>query len=145
MSKEIRAFNFEVRAEQNEKHGHFLSGVPIVFSEGTDVPPATFAYGEENVFVVESGLVKTPFAHFSENDYVVYLKQGAYVLAQHAYDIMSEKDEKILSSEKLHAEWNEERAKTILNYYIPRKAEWDNEDKSFYFFDNRIIFGFYIL
>ncbi len=50
-------------------------------------------YGEENVYVVESGLLKTPYAHFTENNYVVYLKQGAYVLAEHAYDIMSEEDE----------------------------------------------------
>lgn len=33
-------------------------------------------------------------------------------------------------------EWNEERAAEILNYYIPRKSEWDTKDKSFYFFDN---------
>lgn len=50
-------------------------------------------YGEENVFVVESGLVRTQYAHFSENDYVVYLRQGAYVLAEHVFDIMSEEDE----------------------------------------------------
>ncbi len=50
-------------------------------------------YGEENVYVVESGLLETPYACFTENDYVVYLKQGAYVLAQHSYDIMSEEDE----------------------------------------------------
>lgn len=35
--KEIRNFNFEVRAEQNEEHGHFLSGVPIVFDSKTDM------------------------------------------------------------------------------------------------------------
>ena len=51
-------------------------------------------YGEENVFVVESGLTEPPYASFAEKDgYVVYLKQGAYVLAQHSYDIMSEEDE----------------------------------------------------
>ena len=37
MSKEIRAFNFEVRADQNEEHGHFLSGTPIVFNERTNL------------------------------------------------------------------------------------------------------------
>lgn len=37
MSKEIRAFNFEVRAEQNEEHGHHLTGTPIVFEEMTDL------------------------------------------------------------------------------------------------------------
>ena len=50
-------------------------------------------YGEDHVYVVEKGLVETPYAHFSEENYVVYLKQGAYVLAQHVYDIMSEEDE----------------------------------------------------
>ena len=37
MNKEIRAFLFEVRAEQNEEHGHFLSGQPIVYNERTDL------------------------------------------------------------------------------------------------------------
>ena len=37
MSKEIRAFNFEVRADQNEEHGHFLSGRPIVYDARTDL------------------------------------------------------------------------------------------------------------
>lgn len=50
-------------------------------------------YGKENVIVVESGLLEIPYACFSQNDTVVYLKQGAYVLAEHIYDIMSEEDE----------------------------------------------------
>ena len=37
MNRETRAFNFEIRAEQNEKHGHFLIGVPIVFDQRTDL------------------------------------------------------------------------------------------------------------
>lgn len=37
MKKEIRAFNFEVRAEENDEHGHFLSGQPIVYNERTDM------------------------------------------------------------------------------------------------------------
>ena len=32
--------------------------------------------------------------------------------------------------------WSEERATEILNYYIPRRSEWNAETKSFYFFDN---------
>ncbi len=50
-------------------------------------------YGEENVIVVDSGLLEIPYACFSQNNTVVYLRQGAYVLAQHIYDIMSEEDE----------------------------------------------------
>lgn len=37
MNKEIRAFCFEIRAEQNEEHGHFLTGQPIVYNEKTDL------------------------------------------------------------------------------------------------------------
>ena len=37
--------------------------------------------------------------------------------------------------------WSEERAKQILDYYIPRKAEWCEEDKTFYFFDNGMGWG----
>lgn len=35
--KEIRAFEFEVRAEENEEHGHYLTGTPIVYDERTDL------------------------------------------------------------------------------------------------------------
>ena len=37
MNKEMRAFNFEVRAEQNEQHGTFITGTPIVFNQATDM------------------------------------------------------------------------------------------------------------
>ena len=37
MKNEIRSFSFEVRAEENEEHGHFLTGRPIVFGERTDL------------------------------------------------------------------------------------------------------------
>ena len=48
----------------------------------------------------------------------------------------------VVAKEKIHAylnskcEWSDERANEILSYYIPRKSEWDAEDKSFYFADN---------
>lgn len=44
--------------------------------------------------------------------------------------------EKITSHLNSKCEWSEERANEILSYYIPRKADWDAEDKCFYFFDN---------
>lgn len=37
MAMEIRAFNFDVRADQNDEHGHFLTGQPIVYNERTDL------------------------------------------------------------------------------------------------------------
>lgn len=32
--------------------------------------------------------------------------------------------------------WSEERANEILSYYIPRRANWSDEEKAFFFFDN---------
>lgn len=37
MNKETRAFSFEVRAEQNEDHGTYITGTPIVFGQETDL------------------------------------------------------------------------------------------------------------
>ena len=34
---ERRAFEFEVRAEESEEHGHYLTGVPIVFGQETHI------------------------------------------------------------------------------------------------------------
>jgi HK97 family phage prohead protease len=34
---ENRAFNFELRAERNEEHGHFITGRPIVYESKTDI------------------------------------------------------------------------------------------------------------
>ena len=36
-NKECRAFNFEVRAEENEQHGTFITGTPIVFDQETNL------------------------------------------------------------------------------------------------------------
>ena len=35
--KECRAFSFEVRAEQSEEHGTYITGTPIVFEQKTDM------------------------------------------------------------------------------------------------------------
>jgi len=35
--KECRSFNFEVRAEQSEEHGTYITGTPIVFNQETDL------------------------------------------------------------------------------------------------------------
>ena len=37
MNKETRAFEFEVRAEENEQYGTFITGTPIVFEQATDL------------------------------------------------------------------------------------------------------------
>ena len=35
--REIRSMNFEIRAEENEQHGTFITGTPIVFNQETDL------------------------------------------------------------------------------------------------------------
>lgn len=37
MNKEIRAFNFEVRAERDDEHGQFLTGQPVVYDSRDDM------------------------------------------------------------------------------------------------------------
>ena len=39
MKKELRTLDFEVKAEQNEEHGHFLTGRPIVYGQRTNIGP----------------------------------------------------------------------------------------------------------
>lgn len=49
--------------------------------------------------------------------------------------LLKDKIDKYLNNKE---EWNEERANEILNYYIPRRAEWDEKKRCFYFFDNGV-------
>ena len=44
--------------------------------------------------------------------------------------------DKIKSKLNARIEWSEERVKEILNYYVPRKCSWNEEDQELYFFDN---------
>ena len=37
MNREIRQMIFELRAAQDDEHGHFITGQPIVFSSRTDI------------------------------------------------------------------------------------------------------------
>ena len=49
--------------------------------------------------------------------------------------------EKIDSYLNSNNQWSEERANEILNYYVPRKAEWSEEEKTFFICHNW--FGWY--
>lgn len=51
MNTEIRMFDFEVRADENEQHGHFLTGRPIVYGQRTDL-----GYYDE---IIEAGALDT--------------------------------------------------------------------------------------
>lgn len=53
----------------------------------------------------------------------------------------------IKAKEKINAHfnskcgWDEKRANEILSYYVPRMAQWDAEEKCFYFADNGMGWG----
>ena len=49
------------------------------------------------------------------------------------YGVIQEKIKKYLNNRQ---KWNEQRANKILSYYVPKRSEWDEEEKAFYFFDN---------
>ena len=36
-NREVRSMNFEIRAEENEQHGTYITGTPIVFNQETDL------------------------------------------------------------------------------------------------------------
>lgn len=77
-------------------------------------------YGAENVTVFENGVHYLDYLNFVEKDnQVIYLKQGAYLIANHHYDINSAEDE---------GKWIEEEALTdnhigltrypFMNFYL---------------------------
>lgn len=52
-------------------------------------------YGEENVTVYDSGVHYLDYINVTKSNSVVYLRQGAYLVANHKYDIMSLNDESL--------------------------------------------------
>ena len=52
--------------------------------------------------------------------------------------VAKDKINKYLTSRQ---EWSNERAEQILSYYIPRRAVWREEDKTFCFYDNGMGWG----
>ncbi len=51
-------------------------------------------YGKDNVIVLDKGVYEYDYVNFvSQNNLVIYLKQGAYVVANHLYDIDCAEDE----------------------------------------------------
>lgn len=58
-NKEIRAFNFEVRAEENEEYGNYITGRPIVYDSETDI--GEFREKIEKGALDETDLKDVPF------------------------------------------------------------------------------------
>jgi hypothetical protein len=67
---------------------------------------------------------------WNKNDYKVY---RVVLFPIWIACLLAQKIKKALNARQV---WSEERAKEILDYYVPRRAEWSETDKTFYFFDN---------
>lgn len=65
-----------------------------------------------------------------KNDYKVYRVIFFYIWLPMCLK------EKIVKKLNSRNRWDSDRAKEILDYYIPRKSKWDDIEKEFYFFDN---------
>ena len=51
-------------------------------------------YGKENVTVLDKGVYEYDYANFvNQSNQVIYLREGAYVTANHLYDIDCAEDE----------------------------------------------------
>ncbi len=79
----------------NQYYGYTLF-VREKVDEDAEIADYIEQYGEENVIVVERGFHELDYTSFvGENNLVIYLKEGAYIIANHYYDINSAEDENL--------------------------------------------------
>lgn len=63
-------------------------------NEDAEIAQYIAEYGEENVTVLDKGVYHFDYVNFyCMNNQVIYLREGAYVIANHLYDINSAEDE----------------------------------------------------
>ncbi len=79
----------------NQYYGYTLM-VREKIDEDAEIAQYVEEYGEENVIVLDKGVYEYDYVNFiAQNNQVIYLKEGAYVIANHLYDINSAEDENI--------------------------------------------------
>lgn len=77
----------------NQYYGYTLM-VREKVDEDAEIAEYIAEYGEDKVIVLDKGVYKYDYVSFvSENNLVIYLREGAYVLANHLYDIDCAEDE----------------------------------------------------
>ncbi len=77
----------------NQYYGYTLM-VREKVDEDQEIAEYVENYGEDNVIVLDKGIYKYDYVNFvSQSNLVIYLREGAYVLANHLYDINSAEDE----------------------------------------------------
>ncbi|MBQ2848757.1 MAG: hypothetical protein IJE74_10920 [Clostridia bacterium] len=77
----------------NQYYGYTLL-VREKTDEDAEIAEYIEEYGEKNVIVLDKGVYKYDYVNFvAQNNQVIYLKEGAYVIANHLYDINCAEDE----------------------------------------------------
>lgn len=77
----------------NQYYGYTLM-VREKIDEDAEIAEYVAEYGEENVIVLDRGVYEYDYVNFvSQNNQVIYLREGAYVIANHLYDIDCAEDE----------------------------------------------------
>ncbi len=77
----------------NQYYGYTLT-VREKVDEEKEIAEYIAEYGTKNVIVLDKGVYKYDYVNFvSQNNLVIYLREGAYVLANHLYDIDCAEDE----------------------------------------------------
>lgn len=77
----------------NQYYGYTLL-VREKIDEDAEIAEYIETYGEDNVIVVEEGVYEYDYVNFvAQNNQVIYLREGAYIIANHLYDINSAEDE----------------------------------------------------
>lgn len=77
----------------NQYYGYTLF-VREKTDEDAEIAEYIAEYGEENVIVLDKGVYKYDYVNFvAQNNLVIYLREGAYVIANHLYDIDCAEDE----------------------------------------------------
>ncbi len=77
-----------------DQHYGYTLMVREKVDEDAEIAEFVADYGEENVIVLDKGVYNYDYVNFvSRNNLVIYLREGAYVIANHLYDINSAEDE----------------------------------------------------
>ncbi len=77
----------------NQYYGYTLM-VREKTDEDAEIAEYIAEYGEDNVIVLDKGVYKYDYVNFvAQDNQVIYLREGAYVIANHLYDIDCAEDE----------------------------------------------------
>ncbi|MBE6770744.1 MAG: hypothetical protein E7547_01200 [Ruminococcaceae bacterium] len=79
--------------DANQYYGYTLI-VREKIDEDAEIAEYIEEYGEDNVIVLDKGVYEYDYVNFvAQNNQVIYLREGAYVIANHLYDIDCAEDE----------------------------------------------------